>query len=214
MNTIRKENRKIMFTKRKVFSMLVGVALLVSISPKALNAQESELYKVTTNKITAEAFYCLTEQDAANGNSPSVFLADISIVKSPDGEQLAIKINNDVLTIYTIDLNDMINAIKSGIDILAGNIKKPLKAKIFDPVCINSIFAFYSPATSISWYYTVVDIGTIYTNRNKSFYMYFYVKSSDIKDESYIMVCLDHDNIRVLLKDLQKYWKELPARRG
>ena len=37
-----------MFTKRKVFSILVGVALSVSISPKALNAQESDLYKVTT----------------------------------------------------------------------------------------------------------------------------------------------------------------------
>lgn len=48
-----------MFTKRKVFSILVGVTLLVSISPKALNAQESDLYKVTTNKITAEAFLLL-----------------------------------------------------------------------------------------------------------------------------------------------------------
>ena len=202
-----------MFTKRKVFSILIGVTLLVSISPKALNAQESDLYKVTTNKITAEAFYCLTEQDAANGNSPSVFLADISMVESPDGEQVAIQINDDVLTIYTVALSNIIDAIQSGIDIEAKNIKKPLKAKNFEPIFINRVFAFYSPATSSAWHCTVVDIGTIYNNRNKSFYMYFLVNSSDIKDVSYIMVCLDHDNMRILLKDLQKYWKELPTRR-
>ncbi len=85
-----------MFTKIKVFTILLVVAF-IGVSPGDIGAQESELYKVTTNKITAEAFYCLTEQDAANGNSPSVFLADISIVESPDKEQVAIRINSVVI---------------------------------------------------------------------------------------------------------------------
>jgi len=202
-----------MFTKIKVFTILLVVAF-IGVSPEGIGAQESDLYKVTTNKITAEAFYCLTEQDVAGGRSPSVFLANINILESPDGKQLAIQINDDVLTIYTVALSNIIDAIQSGIDIEAKNIKKPLKAKNFEPIFINRVFAFYSPATSSAWHRTVVDIGTIYNNRNKSFYMYFLVNSSDIKDVSYIMVCLDHDNMRILLKDLQKYWKELPTRKG
>ncbi len=203
-----------MFTKRKVFIILIGVTLLVSISPKALNAQESDLYKVTTNKITAEAFYCLTEQDAANGNSPSVFLADISMVESPDGEQVAIRINSVVINISVYSIGRVIDAINFGIGVEASNIKKPLKSKNFDPVYIDRIGALYKPALFNVWHPTGIDIGTIYTEKNKSFYMYFLVGGADEGEENYIMVCLDHDNIRVLLKDLQKYWEELPARKG
>ena len=158
----------------------------------------------------------MSEQEAFVGRKPLVFLANIYILESPDGKQLAIKINNDVLTIYTASLDNIIKAIQSGIGIEADNIKKPLKDKNFDPVFIDGVFAFYSPSTTTQWYCSTVEMGTIYTNKNKnkSFYMYFLVNSSDIKDVSYIMVCLDHDNMRILLKDLQKYQKELPTRKG
>jgi len=188
MNTIRKENRKIMFTKIKVFTILLVVAF-IGVSPEGIGAQESDLYKVTTNKITAEAFYCLTEQDIAAGNPPSVFLADISIVESPDGEQAAIRINNVVVNISVYSIGKVINAIEFGINIEASNIKKPLKSKNFEPVYIDRIGALYRPALFNVWHPTGIDIGTIYTEKNKSFYMYFLVGGADEGEENYIMVC-------------------------
>jgi len=187
---------------------MIGVGFSTSYS------EQDPVIFLNQGLITGEAFYCVSEEEANDGISPKGWESNIILSEDTQAKQLVFRANTEHVFIESGDFGKVIKTTEAGIAIEAENIKKPLVQKNFEPTYIDKLnITYLHTFRSYILCETGLDMGTLYNNKNRSFYMYFLVGDSDKTNQNFVKICLDHDNTQMMLKSLMKYWNELPARR-